>query len=138
MTSARAILCRVALPAAALLFAAPAGAQTRDHAPVSLKSATKMAQDSPGSESWTYAQPRERFARYRTLIVEPTVVYQGPDAQFEGVDPADRAKFAGIITSELQSELAKSFPRPAQAQADTMRLRVTLLGAKKTTGGTKK
>jgi hypothetical protein len=94
-----------------------------------------MAQDAPGSESWTYAQPRERFLRYRTLIVEPTVVYQGPDAQFEGIEPGDRARFAGIMTSELQAELAKSFPRPGQPQADTMRLRVTLLGAKKTRGG---
>ena len=125
----------LALPAAALLAAAPATAQTRDHAPVALQSATKMAQDSPGSESWTYVQPRDRFLKYRTLIVEPTVVYNGPDAQFEGVDAADRVKFAGIVTNELQSELAKSFPRPARAQADTLRLRVTLLGAKKTTGG---
>ena len=130
-----AILCSLILPVAALSAAAPAAAQTRDHAPVSLQSATKMAQDSPGSESWTYAQPRDRFTKYRTLIVDPTVVYQGPDAQFEGVDAADRAKFAGIVTQELQAELAKSFPRPARAQADTMRLKVTLLGAKKTTGG---
>ena len=127
--------CSFALPALALVGAAPAAAQTRDHAPVSLKSAQRMAQDAPGSESWTYAQPRDRFTKYRTLIVEPTVVYQGPDAQFEAVDPSDRAKFAGIITSELQAEMAKSFPVPARPQADTMRLRVTLLGAKKTAGG---
>lgn len=128
----------VGLPAVALLSVAsatPAAAQTRDRAPVSLQSSSKMMQDAPQSESWTYAQPRAAFAKYRTLIVEPAVVYQGPDAQFEGIDYADRAKFANMLTQELRTELAKSFPTPAKPQADTMRLRVTILGAQKTRGG---
>jgi hypothetical protein len=67
--------------------------------------------------------------------VEPTTVYQGPDAQFDGIDQADRSKYAAIITDELRSELAKSFPAPARAQADTLRVRVTIIGAEKTKGG---
>ena len=126
---------RFALPAILLLTSAPALAQTKDNAPVSLESARKMAQDQAGTESWTYAQPRARFASYRTLIIEPTAVYQGPDAQFDGIEPADRAKYAAMITQELQSEMAKSFPAPARAQADTLRLRVTIIGANKTKGG---
>jgi hypothetical protein len=122
--------------AALVVAASPALAQTEDHAPVALKSGSKMAQDKPGSESWTYAQPREVFTKYRTVIVDPTVVYNGPDAQFDGdIDPADRAKFAAIVTDALRAELAKSFPTPARAQADTLRLKVTLLGAEKTKGG---
>ena len=124
-----------ALPAILLVSAAPAFAQTKDNAPVSLQSARKMAQDQPGTESWTYVQPRSRFATYRTVIVEPTVVYQGPDAQFDGITPADRVKYAEMITNELRSELAKSFPAPPRAQADTLRLRVTIIGANKTKGG---
>lgn len=121
--------------AALLLGACPAVAQTQDHAPVGLKSATKMQQDKAGSESWTYAQPREVFSKYRTLIVDNTAVYNGPDAQFDGIDAADRAKFASIVTDQLRSELAKSFPNPPSVQADTLRLKVTLLGAEKTKGG---
>jgi hypothetical protein len=94
-----------------------------------------MTQDKPGSESWTYAQPVSRFSKYRTVIVAPTKVYQGPDAQFEGIDPAERAKYASLITDELRSELAKSFPAPAKAQADTLRIQVTLLGGETTKGG---
>lgn len=124
-----------ALLGISLLVASPLGAQTRDHAPVGLQSAARMSQDKPGTESWTYAQPVSRFAKYRTLIVDPTAVYSGPDAQFEGIEPADRARFAGIITEELRSELAQSFPAPARPQADTLRLKVTLLGAQKTIGG---
>jgi hypothetical protein len=124
------------MAAALLLGSTSAFAQTEDHAPVALKSATQMAQDKPGSESWTYAQPKSAFAKYRTVIVEPTAVYAGPDAQFDGgISAADRAKFAGIITDELRSELNKSFPTPARAQADTLRIKVTLLGAEKTAGG---
>lgn len=128
-------LSRVALSALLLTTASPLLAQTKDHAPTSLQSARKMAQDRPGTESWTYVQPRERFAKYRTVIVEPTVVYRGPDAQFDGIEPADRTKYAAMITDALREELAKSFPAPAKAQADTLRLRVTLIGANKTKGG---
>ena len=124
-----------ALAPFALAIAGPVWAQTRDRAPVSLRSSSKMTQDSSGSESWTYVQPTSRFLKYRTVIVEPTTVYQGPDAQFEDIDKADRSKFAAIITDELRSELAKTFPAPAKPQADTLRLRLTLLGAQKTEGG---
>lgn len=129
------ILCRFALPAIVALAAMPAYAQTKDHAPVALKSSSKMTQDKSGSENWTYVQPRSVFTKYRTVIVEPTAVYQGPDAQFDGIDSADRYKAASVITDELRQELAKSFPAPATAQADTLRLKVTILGATKTKGG---
>ena len=127
--------CGLALSTTLVTTAVPALAQTRDHAPVSLRSAHKLSQDKPGSESWTYAEPRSVFLKYKTVMVDPTVVYQGADAQFEGIDYADRAKFAAIITTALRSELAKVFPAPQVAQSDTLRLRVTLLGANKTRGG---
>lgn len=118
-----------------LLTAAPLGAQTYDRPPVSMQSGQLMSQDAPGSESWTYAQPTSVFRKYRSVIVDPTVVYQGPDAQFEGgISPEDRAKFAAILTQELSSEMAKSFPSGAP-QANTIRMRVTILGARKTAGG---
>jgi hypothetical protein len=126
---------RIALGASAIALSTPAIAQTKDHAPVALKSAQKMAQDSPGSESWTYAKPRNQFLKYRTVIIEPTQVYNGPDAQFDGIPYADRQRFADIVTQELRTEVVKAFPSPAQAQADTLKVRVTILGARKTKGG---
>lgn len=128
-------LIRLALASSALLVAVPLSAQTRDHAPVSLPSAALMTQDKANTESWTYAQPTSRFTKYRTVIVDPTTVYQGPDAQFDGVDPADRSQYAATITDELRREIAKTFPAPTRPQADTLRLRVTILGATKTKGG---
>jgi len=134
MTDQRFLGC-LALASSALLVAVPASAQTRDQAPVALPSAAKMSQDRAGSESWTYVQPVSVFAKYRTVIVEPTTVYRGPDAQFDGVDPADRNNYAAVFTQELRQEIAKTFPAPAKPQADTLRLRVTILGATKTKGG---
>src|SRR5829696_10490658 len=104
---------RYAMAAIALLMAVPAAAQTKDNAPVALPSARMMAQDKAGTESWTYAQPTSVFTKYRTVIVDPATVYQGPDAQFDGVDPADRQRYAATITDELRRELAKTFPAPA-------------------------
>jgi len=135
MSAFRSTLCLAALPLAALIAAAPASAQTKDHAPVALKSSSKMTQDKANSESWTYVQPREVFIKYRTVIVDPTAVYQGADAQFDGIDSADRYKAASVITDELRKELIKTFPSPAKPQADTLRLKVTILGATKTKGG---
>jgi hypothetical protein len=135
MTGKGSILCRLAFPAVLLLAATPATAQTKDHAPVALPSSSKMAQDKPGAESWTYAQPTSVFTKYRTVIVDSTTVYRGADAQFDGIEPADRQKYAAMVTDELRSEIAKSFPAPAKPQADTLRLRVTILGATKTKGG---
>jgi hypothetical protein len=122
--------------ASMLAFATPAMAQTEDHAPVALQSSDRMSQDKAGSESWTYAQPRSVFSKYRTVIVDQTAIYNGPDAQFDGgISTADRQKFAGIVTNALREELAKSFPSPARPQADTLRIKLTLLGAEKTKGG---
>ena len=135
MAANRTALYRHALVAVALCSSAPALSQTQDHAPVALPSARVLAQDKAGTESWTYVQPREAFQKYRTVMIADTKVYSGPDAQFEGVDAADRAKFAGMITQALRQEMSKSFPAPATAQADTLRLQVTILGATKTTGG---
>ena len=123
------------VPVIVTMTAVPAIAQTQDHAPVALQSAKKMSQDKPGTESWTYAQPTTKFLKYRTVIVSPTAVYQGPDGQFNGIDNADRSKYAAMITDELRSEIAKTFPAPAKPQADTLRLQVTLLGGDKTKGG---
>src|SRR5688500_4249812 len=95
-------LTRFAIPAVALLIAVPASAQTKDHAPVALPSAGLLTQDKAGTESWTYAQPLSVFTKYRTVIVDPTTVYQGADAQFDGVDPADRQQYASVITDELR------------------------------------
>jgi hypothetical protein len=119
------------------LLAAPvaAAAQTKDHAPTSLPSAAHLRLDVSKSESWTYAAPGLQLGAYRNVMILPTIVYAGPDAQFDGVETADRQKYARILTEALRSELAKSFPIVTAPKADTLRMQVTLLGADTTKGG---
>jgi hypothetical protein len=112
-----------------------ASAQTRDHAPTSLPSSSRLRQDNPKSESWTYAKPGLQLGSYRSVMIAPTIVYSGPDAQFDGVDGADRQKYARMVTEALREELAKSFPIVSAPAAGTLRMRVTLLGADTTKGG---
>ena len=127
---------RAAAPAAILMLATPAIAQTQDHAPVDLPDAQLMTQDKAGSESWTYVNPSVNFTTYRNVIVDPTSVYTGPDAQFGDISQADRDQYAILMTDELRSEIGKSIPAPSGPPgADTLRLRVVLLGAQKTVGG---
>ena len=113
----------------------PASAQTKDNAPVALQSSSKLSQDKAGTENWTYFKPGFDLSKYRAVTVDPTSVYKGPDAQFDGIAPADRQKFADILTTALGSELAGAYPAPAKAGPGTLRLHVTILGAKKTKGG---
>lgn len=120
---------------AGMLIAAPADAQTRDHAPVGLSSAQQLAQDAAGKEAWTYVNPGANFLKYRTVIIEPTTVYNGPDAQFENIDQADRIAYAEILTRALQSEIAPAFPAPATPRDDTLRVRTSIVGVQRTVGG---
>jgi Protein of unknown function (DUF3313) len=124
-----------ALPLLILACAVSASAQTKDHAPTGLPSASRLTQDEAGSESWTYTKPNMNLRKYRSIMIDPTVVYNGPDAQFDDIKPEDRQRFAGILTEQLRSELGKSFSVVATPRADTMRLLLTLLGAKGTKGG---
>lgn len=119
----------------AVLSVSPAIAQTQDRAPVALPSASRLSQDETGKESWTYINPNARFSSYRSVIVDPTVVYTGADAQFQNVPVGERPRLAQIFTNTLSSELARSFPNPGKARADTVRVRVTLIGVRTTKGG---
>jgi hypothetical protein len=121
--------------AAGALVASPAFAQTRDHAPVDLQSAPELTQDQAQKENWTYINPDAVLTKYRTVNIEPGVVYDGPDAQFEGVSDSDRAKYAAIMTDALRTEIAKSFPASTGALANAIRVHFDLIGIQNTVGG---
>jgi len=86
-------------------------------------------------ESWNYTRPNVNLAKYRKLIVEQTEVQSGPDADFDGLDASDLRKYADITTEVMRSELGKAIQIVSTPGPDTARLKVTLLGAEKTTGG---
>lgn len=86
-------------------------------------------------ESWNYSRPNLDLSKYRKLIVEQTEVSNDPGADFSGLDASDLRKYADITTKEMREELGKAIPIVSKPGPDTARLKVTLLGAEKTTGG---
>ena len=124
---------RSSLLALLLLAVAPdsAFAQTHDRAPAGISSAPRMTHDR--GESWTYVRPGLDLSAYRNFIVEPTQVYDGPDAQFEDVDADDRRRYGNIVTERLRHELSDRLT--TRAGAGTARIRVTLVGMTDTQGG---
>ena len=118
-------LCTIAIVPAQIRAAPPAG----------LASSKQMTHDE--GENWTYLKPNLDLAGYRSFIVDPTVVYDGADAQFDGVETGDRQKFAGILTDGVRAELAKAFPLAEKPGPGVGRLKVTLLGVEPTKIGVK-
>ncbi|HEX7857126.1 MAG TPA: DUF3313 domain-containing protein [Sphingobium sp.] len=108
-------------------------AQTADHAPSTLSSSAKLEHGK--GENWNYRKAGLNLGAYRSILVEPTVVYSGPDAQFKDIPAADRAKFANILTQSLRTELAQSPGLASKAGPGVLRIQLTLLGADKTMGG---
>ena len=113
--------------------ASSAIAQTKDHAPTGLPYASSLRQDR--GESWTYRHPNLDLRKYRQFIIDPSVVYQGPDAQFDDVDRGDRARYAEIMTEALRAEIGRSFPIATRSGENIARIRLTLLGVDETKGG---
>lgn len=128
-------MARIYIPTliAASLASVTAAAQTEDHAPEALASAAELQHDK--HESWTYIEPGLSLAKYNAVQIVPTAVYRGADAQFEKISEQERQKFAQFLTEALQAELTKSFRLASTPGANTLRIRMTLIGAKKTTGG---
>lgn len=117
------------------LMSAPVVAQTKEHAPVALRSSDELSHDKPKSESWTYFSPDFHSARFSSVCVLPTKVYTGADAQFPGTSAADKAKFADILTQRVTEELAKNFKVFPQKRPDCLNLQMTLVGVETTKGG---
>jgi hypothetical protein len=128
-----------ALIAALLLSASVAAghalAQTSDQPPVNMASSDKMKRDAKGGEAWTYIKPKLDLRHYDSVIVDKTVIYEGPDAQFTGIDKWERPKFGPIVTEEVREALSKSFNVVDKPGANVLRIRFTILGVEKTEVG---
>ncbi|NIK02989.1 DUF3313 domain-containing protein [Xanthomonas cannabis] len=70
------------------------------------------------------------WTRYRAAIVEPVAIYRGPDAQFEEVPEQDRRMLADDMQQQFGYALARRWRPTTVAGSDTVRVRLTLTGAK--------
>lgn len=68
---------------------------------------------------------------YSHVIVEPVVIYRGPDAQFDkNVSEEDKAYLAQYMESLFSEKLGTRFTIASMPGSDTLRVKLTLTGAK--------
>ncbi|WDS35315.1 MAG: DUF3313 domain-containing protein [Pseudoxanthomonas sp.] len=68
--------------------------------------------------------------RYGLVLLEPVAVYAGPDAQFGKVPLPERQALADYMQVEFEAALGKAFQLTNVAGPDTLRIKLTLTGAK--------
>jgi len=66
---------------------------------------------------------------YNRAIIEPVVVYQGHDAQFDDMSAKDKAELASYMQSQFTEKLRSRFTIATDPAPGTLRIRLTLTGA---------
>lgn len=89
-------------------------------------------QDKGGRVPYEYRGNAD-WRQYNKIIVEPVVVYTGRDNQFVKMQEKDKAELAGYMRSEFATKLRTRFAVVDMPGSSTLRLRLTLTGAKTTT-----
>lgn len=82
---------------------------------------------------YAYRRPGVNFAAYGSVIVPPTAIYPGPDAQFGNMSAADRQALASYMHQEFSKVLGRRLQLVAQPGPGTLRARLTLTGAEAST-----
>jgi hypothetical protein len=108
---------------------------TKQQAPAEMATAADMSQDKENKESWTYRKEGLDFKPYASVLIDPTAVYTGADAQFGKISASDQAKYADIFTTAMNRELGKVLPVVGQPGPGVLRVKMTLIGLTMTQGG---
>lgn len=73
--------------------------------------------------------PRTDWRRYRNLIIEPVVIYQGRDHQFGDMSNEDKSALAHYMYTTFAEKLRARFRLVDNPGPDTLVLKLTLTGA---------
>jgi len=88
--------------------------------------------DETGHIPFRYATPVD-WRSYNRMIIDPIVIYRGPDAQFDGMSEEDKAELAHAMTVAFVEKLKTRFTLTDNPAPGTLRLRLTLTGASTST-----
>ncbi|MGA7436570.1 MAG: DUF3313 domain-containing protein [Luteibacter sp.] len=70
---------------------------------------------------------------YHSFMMDPVAVYRGADAQFVKVSEAEKGELAIYTDNQFVDRLKQHFEMVSLPRPDTLRIRVTLTGAQRTT-----
>lgn len=76
---------------------------------------------------------RVSWGSYPNAVIDPVVVYEGRDNQFENIEPKERDELATYMRTVFADQLGQRFRLVRDAQPGTLRVRLTLTGAKANT-----
>ncbi|QCP49584.1 DUF3313 domain-containing protein [Trinickia violacea] len=119
--------------AAVLTLAACAGVQPVPYTGIPSSSQLQQNRDDDSSKvPYKYTAPVV-WSRYTQVLLDPVVVYQGSDNQFGDMKGDDRAELADYMGKTFSEKLATRFQLAKQPGPNTLRVKLTLTGAEKTT-----
>ena len=84
--------------------------------------------DASGHVPYRYSTAVD-WRTYNKVIVEPVVIYRGPDQQFGDMSEEDKASLASYMQTRFTEKLGRHFTLVNQRGPNTIRVRLTLTGA---------
>jgi len=73
------------------------------------------------------------WGNFANVLVDPVWVYEARDSQFEDIEPSEKAELAAYMHTVFLEQLRKRFRPVPDARPGTLRVRLTLTGAKANT-----
>jgi hypothetical protein len=119
----------------ALCSLATGCASTEPTAYSALSSAAELrpnTADRTGRMPYRY-QGNADWRQYSSIIVDPVVIYSGADNQFGKMADTDKTALASYMQSEFSAQARTRFAIVTRPTPQTLRLRLTLTGAKENT-----
>lgn len=89
-------------------------------------------QDKSGRIPYKYHSTKN-WQQYSKIIVDPVTVYNGRDSQFKDVTPKEKETLSRYMEKEFTQKLSQRFAIVNAPGPDTLRLHLTMTGAKITT-----
>jgi len=100
-----------------------------------LASSSKMQandHDRDGQVPYEYKSDTD-WSRYAAFIVDPVVIYRGTDNQFEDISDQDKKYLAQYMQTQFTEKLATRLKNSRSPADNTLRIKLTLTGAKANT-----
>lgn len=121
----------------AVLLVLTGCASTQPVAYSGIASSPKLAPttDTPGSRIPFRYDSHPDWTKYSALILDPVEIYRGTDAQFEDISEDEKQALALYMQSTFEDRLAPRFNLVRTPTPHSLRLKLILTGAEKSTQG---
>lgn len=84
-----------------------------------------------GQATLVYWNPRADFKKYDKVLIEPVTIWLAPGSKLHKISPAQRKELANAFYAEIRKALSKDYRFVTKPQPGTMRIRVALTDADK-------